>query len=670
MPATTTLLGLVTPTQGTLSGTWGDTVNYGISDYVDIAIAGTLSFAGDGAITLANTTGSSAGNGITSTTAQYMIIRVTGTQTVTKVITGPSYSKMYMVDHAGATSAVTFKASGQTGVSIAVGEKAVVYYNGTDYVKAASSVVSALTGTLPVANGGTGQTSYTDGQLLIGNTTGNTLTKTTLTAGSNITITNGSGAITIAASSGVSAATPTAEGTVYGRTGSTGYNAALGYNAMATTPVGGDNVAVGAYSLQVNTAANGTGVGSYALNANTTGAGNVGVGRLALYVNTTGATNVAVGMSALAANTTASSNTAVGFESQKANTTGGDNVAIGDHSLWSNTTASSNTAVGVNSLYSNTTGTLNVAMGKGAIFTNTTGGYNVAVGVDSLRLNTTGSYNYALGYQALYSTTTGSSNCAFGYQALYADTSAGANTAMGHAALQASTSGNENTAIGHVAGTAITSGYYNVFVGKSSGVSATTSHSNVMAGHQSGSPLTTGAGNVFIGYQTGKVCTTGSANIHLGYNTSVSAAGVGNEIVISTNSDVGKGAQTGFIAPGFGGNYQGNNLTLWSITSDQRLKKNIVDNNIGLEKLTQIQVRNFEYRLPEEVTEVPQNQAIKKTGIQLGVIAQELQSILPECVKTESTGVMSVEADNLTWYMINAIKELKAELDAYKLTHP
>jgi len=139
MAATTTLLGLVTPTQGTLSGTWGDTVNYGISDYVDIAIAGTLSFAGDGAITLANTTGSASGNGITSTTAQYMVIRITGTQTVTKVITGPSYSKLYMVDHAGATSAVTFKAAGQTGVSIAVGEKAFVYYNGTDYVKIATS---------------------------------------------------------------------------------------------------------------------------------------------------------------------------------------------------------------------------------------------------------------------------------------------------------------------------------------------------------------------------------------------------------------------------------------------------------------------------------------------------------------------------------------------------
>lgn len=54
-----------------------------------------------------------------------------------------------------------------------------------------------LGGTLAVTNGGTGQTIYTNGQLLIGNTTGNTLTPATLTAGTNISITNGSGAITI-----------------------------------------------------------------------------------------------------------------------------------------------------------------------------------------------------------------------------------------------------------------------------------------------------------------------------------------------------------------------------------------------------------------------------------------------------------------------------------------
>lgn len=64
------------------------------------------------------------------------------------------------------------------------------------------SLTTGVTGTLPVANGGTGQTSYTDGQLLIGNTTGNTLTKATLTAGSGISVTNGSGSITIAATNG------------------------------------------------------------------------------------------------------------------------------------------------------------------------------------------------------------------------------------------------------------------------------------------------------------------------------------------------------------------------------------------------------------------------------------------------------------------------------------
>ena len=56
----------------------------------------------------------------------------------------------------------------------------------------------SLSGLLNVVSGGTGQSSYTNGQLLIGNTTGNTLGKATLTAGSGIAITNGAAAITIA----------------------------------------------------------------------------------------------------------------------------------------------------------------------------------------------------------------------------------------------------------------------------------------------------------------------------------------------------------------------------------------------------------------------------------------------------------------------------------------
>jgi len=186
MAATTTELGLVTPTQGDLSGSWGNTVNNGITEYTNIAIAGTLSFAGDGAITLANTTGSASGTNFTVTTAQYAFIRVTGTLTTPKIITGPSYSKTYMVENAATGSTVTFKATGQSGVSIAVGERAIVYYNGAsvnpDYVKVASNLATALTGTVSPANGGTGVANNAASTITISGNFGTTLTVSGTTA--------------------------------------------------------------------------------------------------------------------------------------------------------------------------------------------------------------------------------------------------------------------------------------------------------------------------------------------------------------------------------------------------------------------------------------------------------------------------------------------------------
>lgn len=56
--------------------------------------------------------------------------------------------------------------------------------------------------TIATAYGGTGQTTYTNGQILIGNAAGS-LTKTTITAGSNISVTNGDGSITIAVAGAV-----------------------------------------------------------------------------------------------------------------------------------------------------------------------------------------------------------------------------------------------------------------------------------------------------------------------------------------------------------------------------------------------------------------------------------------------------------------------------------
>ena len=146
MAATTGQLGLVTPTQGTLSGTWGDTVNNGITEYTNLAIAATLTLTGDGAVTLANTTGDAAATNITSTlagagtvTAQHAVIRVSGALTTTKVITAPAYSKTYVLINDATGGSVTIKAAGQSGVTVAVADKALVAFNGTDYVRVGAS---------------------------------------------------------------------------------------------------------------------------------------------------------------------------------------------------------------------------------------------------------------------------------------------------------------------------------------------------------------------------------------------------------------------------------------------------------------------------------------------------------------------------------------------------
>jgi len=148
----TTLLGLAEPVTGTQSGTWGDDVNKGVTDYLDVAIAGTQTISGtQTTVTLSVTNGSSAASNIAQVgsgstgSAQYQIINCTGAPAGLLTITAPGSSKTYVVINATSTSqSVKVVASGPTtGVTIVSGEKAVVVWNGSDFVKVASSTGAA-----------------------------------------------------------------------------------------------------------------------------------------------------------------------------------------------------------------------------------------------------------------------------------------------------------------------------------------------------------------------------------------------------------------------------------------------------------------------------------------------------------------------------------------------
>lgn len=99
-----------------------------------------------------------------------------------------------------------------------------------------AGVLTNCTG-LPVGGGGTGQSSYTDGQLLIGNTAGNTLTKATLTQTANqVLVTNGNGSITLSLPQSI-ATTSTPQ---FARMG---IGVAASANAAALLCIGGNPVA-------------------------------------------------------------------------------------------------------------------------------------------------------------------------------------------------------------------------------------------------------------------------------------------------------------------------------------------------------------------------------------------------------------------------------------------
>jgi hypothetical protein len=141
----TTLLGLALPVEGELDGTWGDIVNDSITSLLDSAVAGTTTLSADSDVTLTTT------NLAANQARQAVILWTASNGATTRNITAPARSKAYIVINAGTGSIVLRGAGPTTGVTIVSGERCVAAWNGSDFVKIATSTADGVTSV-----GGTG----------------------------------------------------------------------------------------------------------------------------------------------------------------------------------------------------------------------------------------------------------------------------------------------------------------------------------------------------------------------------------------------------------------------------------------------------------------------------------------------------------------------------------
>lgn len=183
--AYSTNLALALPVQGTLPGVWGTTVNDNITNMLDEALGYQAYSATGGADTL------TIPDGVTGV-ARSIYIQLNGIGGGS-VAVPTTKTKMYFVFN-NTASAITFKVTGQTGVSIPAAAKMALVSNGTDII-VAQNYFSALTlgAALPVASGGTGLTSGTSGGVLAYTASG-TLASSAALAANALVIGGGAGA--------------------------------------------------------------------------------------------------------------------------------------------------------------------------------------------------------------------------------------------------------------------------------------------------------------------------------------------------------------------------------------------------------------------------------------------------------------------------------------------
>ena len=476
-----------TPTfNGTVTSVGIDTTTTGLTSSAAITTSGNIQLGGVLAV-------EHGGTGVTTAAEALTTFLPSQAQQAGKVLTTNGTSVSWQSVGLGSVTSIN-ASGGSTGLTFTGGP---ITQSGT----------LTLSGTLSIAAGGTGKTSFAAGYV---KSDGTELTSTSTIDAADVvgnlagTATNVTGIVAIAnGGTGASTAEAARNAIMPAQIGKAGKYLKTDGTSITWSSVNSVEAAGGQDEVQFNdggitSASSAVKITSDVLvltndatvNGLTVGLGN-GIGELVndpqnpgqqipKYTNNTAfgkdvlassihsTDNTGFGFSALKSVANSTDNTAVGSRALELNTAGGDNTAIGSNALKANTEANSNTAVGSQSAQSVTTGGNNTSIGAYSLNKTTLGGGNTALGDHALYLNTEGNNNTAVGINALSNNVLGSSSTAVGKNALFSSYSQN-NTAVGDTALYSLTSGQNNVALGKNAGSSITTGNNNTIIGNHTG---------------------------------------------------------------------------------------------------------------------------------------------------------------------------------------------------------
>ena len=455
-------------------------------------------------------------------------------------------------------------------------------------------------------------------------------------------------------------------------------------------------------------------MGYLAGNSNSSGYANVYVGKEAGKSGTSANSCIAIGAEALENNSFGNANIALGWGTMKDNGSGGSNVAIGNFVLGNNTTGSDNVAIGPGMMYSSTTASRNVSIGTSALQTVTKANENVGVGYFALQGDSVGGFNTALGARALQ-LTTGYGNIGVGHEAGRNLTTGNRNIVIGEDVYAPVATASNQLNIGNIIyGTGV-DGVFNTVSGGRIGIAVTTPAEKldvngairvgVAAGTNAGTIQWTGAD--FQGYNgSAWVSLTGAGDtdwtksgtrvynttdsVGIGTTTPAVPFDVRGDVSILPSSStvafdffntifteptmapattnygyVGTASQIVYRGHFGGLTYYGGGLTNGS---DRRLKENIQPMTSTIDKIQALKPVTYDYKAdffsdPSMSDEkLAQVEADRKD--QLGLIAQELETVFPELVKPiDGTDYKGVNYVGLVPVLIKGMQEQQAMIE-------